>query len=124
MRAFAAGGADVLINLTNDGYFGDSAAREQHLWLARMRAVENRRWLLRSSNDGRTASIDPAGRVWDALPEFQRMAGRLRFGWIRERTPYTEYGDWFAWLCLAFGLASCVLAWLPVYRPSTTIDPA
>lgn len=124
VRAFAAGGADVLINLTNDGYFGDSAAREQHLWLARMRAVENRRWLLRSSNDGRTASIDPAGRVWDALPEFQRMAGRLRFGWIRERTPYTEYGDWFAWLCLAFGLASCVLAWLPVYRPSTTIDPA
>ena len=51
----------------------------QHLLLARMRAVENGRWLLRPSNDGITASIDPAGRVWDQLPERKRLAGRLRF---------------------------------------------
>lgn len=118
VREAAREGAEVLINLTNDGYFGKSRApREQHLALARMRAVENGRWLLRPSNDGRTAAIDPAGRVWDELPDFARQAGRLRFGWIREQTAYTKWGDWFAWLCLAAGLGACVLAWMPVYRP-------
>ncbi len=120
----ASGGAQVLVNLTNDGYFGRSAApREQHQWLARMRAVENNRWLLRSSNDGRTMSIDPSGRVWDPLPEFKRTVGRLRFAYITEKTPYTRFGDWFAWICLALGLSACVWAWLPKYRPATTIDP-
>lgn len=118
VRDVAEGGAEVLINLTNDGYFGRSRApREQHLWLARMRAVENARWLLRPSNDGLTAVIDPAGRVWDQLPEFTRQTGRLRFGWVREKTAYTRAGDWFAWGSLVLGLAACIAAWLPVYRP-------
>jgi apolipoprotein N-acyltransferase len=115
----AAGEAEVLVNLTNDGYFGRSRApREQHLMLARMRAVENGKWLLRAANDGRTAAIDPAGRVWDALPEFERRAGRLRFGWVKERTAYTKWGDWFAWGCLGLGLMACVAAWMPVYAPA------
>ncbi len=106
VRTAAANGAEVLVNLTNDGYFGGGFAREQHLLLARMRAIENRRWLLRPANDGITASIDPSGRVWDRMPAFQRMTGRLRFGWIREKTLYTQYGDWFAWLCLIGGLGA------------------
>jgi len=109
VRLAAANGAEVLVNLTNDGYFGGSRAREQHLLLARMRAVENRRWLLRPANDGITAAIDPAGRIWDRMPSFQRMTGRLRFGWIRDKTIYTQYGDWFAWLCLAGGLGAALL---------------
>lgn len=118
VREVASGGAEVLINLTNDGYFGRSRApREQHVSLARMRAVENARWLLRPSNDGLTAVIDPTGRVWDQLPEFKRQTGRLRFGWVREKTAYTRAGDWFAWGCLALGLAACIAAWLPVYKP-------
>ncbi len=60
---FVKGGANLLVNISNDGYFGHSAAREQHLEIARMRAVENRRWLIRSTNDGITAVIDPAGRM-------------------------------------------------------------
>ncbi len=63
VRQFASDGAEVLVNLSNDGYFGHSAAREQHLELVRMRAAENRRWILRATNDGITATIDPAGRV-------------------------------------------------------------
>ncbi|MBI5087262.1 MAG: apolipoprotein N-acyltransferase [Acidobacteria bacterium] len=118
VRQFAASGAEVLVNLTNDGYYGDSAARGQHLLLARMRAVENGRWLLRPSNDGVTASIDPAGRVWDRLPEYQRTAGRLRFTWERALTPYSRFGDWFAWLCLAAGLAAAAAAQIPTYRPN------
>jgi apolipoprotein N-acyltransferase len=106
-------GAEVFVNLSNDGYFGRSAAREQHLLLARMRAVENRRWLLRSTNDGITVSIDPQGRIWDRFAPLQRTVGRLRFGWETTKTPYTRAGDWFAWLCLAVGLVSAVWELMP-----------
>ncbi|MGQ9917024.1 MAG: apolipoprotein N-acyltransferase [Bryobacteraceae bacterium] len=117
VRQFAAGGAEVLVNLTNDGYFGRSAARAQHLLLARMRAVENGRWLLRASNDGITASIDPAGRVWGAFPEHEFHAARLPFRHLSGRTFYTRHGDWFAWLALVAGLAGFAATQIPVYRP-------
>lgn len=109
VREVAQAGADVFVNISNDGYFGRSAARAQHLLLARMRAVENHRWLLRSTNDGITASIDPAGRVWDRFADGKRAVGRLRFGWEKEQTPYTRGGDWFAWGCLIVGLAAAGL---------------
>lgn len=119
IRQFANNGAEVLINLTNDGYFGKGGiARPQHLMLARMRAVENQRWLLRPANDGITSSIDPAGRLWDELPQFQFTSGRLRYDYIREKTFYTRFGDWFAWLCLLAGLAGVVVTQIPSYRPS------
>jgi apolipoprotein N-acyltransferase len=104
VRQFAKEGANVLFNLSNDGYFGHSAAREQHLLLVRMRAVENRRYIVRSTNDGITSSIDPAGRVIRRLPLYREVAALLPFGRIRERTSYSEYGDWFAWGCLIAGL--------------------
>jgi apolipoprotein N-acyltransferase len=117
VRQFANGGAEVLVNVTNDGYFGRGAApRTQHLELARMRAVENGRWVLRTSNDGVTASIDPAGRVLDRIPDYTRRAASLRFAWLRGKTLYTRFGDWFAWLCLFAGLAAVVAAQVPVYR--------
>jgi apolipoprotein N-acyltransferase len=116
VRQFAKEGADVLVNLTNDGYFGRTAARQQHLQLARMRAAENRRWVLRPTNDGITAAIDPAGRVTDRLPPYEQMSGRLRFNFIPETTFYTRNGDWFAWGCLLVGLAAAaVLAVVPKY---------
>jgi len=111
VRQFAEGGAEVLINLTNDGYFGRTIAREQHLMLARMRAAENRRWLLRPTNNGITASIDPAGRLLQTMPQHQDGAGRLRFNWIAEKTMYTRSGDWFAWSCLALGLVTAGTGW-------------
>ncbi len=61
VRQFTRSGADVLVEVSNDGYFGHRAAREQHLLLGRMRAIENRRFLVRATNDGITAVIDPAG---------------------------------------------------------------
>lgn len=112
VRRFAAGGAEVLVNLTNDGYFGRSAARPQHLLLARMRAVENARYLLRPTNDGITASIDPAGRVHGRIPEFERRATRLPYQRSRVVTIYTRYGDWFACSALTAGFALAALACL------------
>ncbi len=108
VRRFADEGAEMIVNLTNDGYFGRTSARGQHLLLARMRAAENRRWLLRVTNDGTTAAIDPAGRMTDTLAPFESVAGRLNFNWIPLKTAYTRHGDWFAWMCLALGLLAVV----------------
>jgi apolipoprotein N-acyltransferase len=105
VRQFPKHGANVLVNLSNDAYFGHSEAHEQHLVLARMRAVENRRFLIRSTNDGITAVIDPAGRIVRRLPSYQQIASRIDFGLVGESTFYSRHGDWFAWTCLVIGLA-------------------
>lgn len=105
VRQFVQKGATVLVNLSNDGYFGRLSGREQHLLLVRMRAAENRRWLLRATNDGITAAIDPAGRIDQQLPPFRKLAGRMRFSFRKDTTPYTQYGDWFVWTCLVAGCA-------------------
>jgi apolipoprotein N-acyltransferase len=104
VRQFVRGGAEVLVNLSNDGYFGHSAAHEQHLEIVRMRAAENRRWILRATNDGVTAAIDPAGRVVQRMPAFVQTAGLLPYDYASNQTPYTRHGDWFAWACFASGL--------------------
>jgi apolipoprotein N-acyltransferase len=116
VRRFAAAGAVLFVNISNDGYFGDSAARHQHLLIARMRAAENRRWMIRVTNNGITVSIDPAGRLRQMFAADVRMAGRLRYGLERETTFYTRHGDWFAWLCLAAGLGAALAAQIPRYR--------
>jgi apolipoprotein N-acyltransferase len=99
VRQFAAGGAEVLVNISNDGWFGQSAARYQHLEMVRMRAAENRRWILRSTNDGITATIDSAGRLRGTLPLHVEATSYTGFTYISERTPYTRYGNWFVLLC-------------------------
>lgn len=106
VRRFAAGGAEVLVNLSNDGYFGQSAAREQHLKIARMRAVENRRWLLRATNNGYTAVIDPAGRITASLPPDREASLPAAYSYVSETTFYTRYGDWFVALCTLMSLAA------------------
>ena len=103
VRQFVRGGAEVLVNLSNDGYFGHSFAHQQHLEIVRMRAAENRRWILRATNDGITAGIDPAGRVVERMPAFKQTAGLLPYDYESSQTPYTRYGDWFAWTCFAGG---------------------
>ncbi|HUS05811.1 MAG TPA: apolipoprotein N-acyltransferase, partial [Bryobacteraceae bacterium] len=115
VRRFAAGGAQVFANLSNDGYFGKSAARQQHLSLVRMRAAENRRWILRSTNDGLTAAVDPAGRITQILSPFQETAARLQFSLVADQTVYTRYGDWFAWTCVAAAALALLLSQIPKF---------
>jgi apolipoprotein N-acyltransferase len=100
VRQFAANGAQLFINISNDGWFGRSAAAEQHLHMARVRAVENRRWLVRSTNNGYTVSIDPYGRIYEPLLPDVRAAADLPYDFRTEQTIYTRFGDWFAWLCV------------------------
>ena len=118
VRRFVAEGAQVLVNISNDGWYGRTAAREQHLKIARMRAVETRRWLLRATNDGITAAIDPAGRIRRQLPPFTQAAMGVAYSWVDERTLYVRWGDWFVLLC-ALGAAGALIAGqIPRYRPS------
>jgi apolipoprotein N-acyltransferase len=100
IREFANRGANLLINISNDGWFGKSAAAEQHLRMARVRAVENRRWLLRVTNSGITAAVDPYGRTFTSIPRDVRGAADLPYDFRTDLTLYTRMGDWFAWLCV------------------------
>jgi apolipoprotein N-acyltransferase len=92
-------GADVLINISNDGWYGDTSAAWQHLNMVRMRALENHRWVLRSTNTGVTAAIDPRGRVTMAAPRHIRTSLHVPFGYERDITFYAAHGDLFAYLC-------------------------
>ncbi len=114
VREFAKNGAEVYVNISDDGWYGDTSAPWQHLNMARMRAIENRRWVLRDTNNGVTAAIDPEGRVRQSIPRHVVDALPARFGFRNDVTFYSAHGDVFAWLCaiLTMGLA----AWLPPVR--------
>jgi apolipoprotein N-acyltransferase len=100
VRRFAANGAQLFLNISNDGWFGRSAAPEQHLRMLRVRAVENRRWIVRSTNNGFTVSVDPYGRIIEPLPPDVRAAVDLPYDFRTDETMYTRFGDWFAWMCV------------------------
>jgi apolipoprotein N-acyltransferase len=105
IRQLAANGAEVFVNISNDGWYGDSGAYAQHLKQARMRAVENDRWLLRDTNTGVTASFDPYGRVVSSIPRKVRAALDAPYAITNVTTFYTRHGDWFAYLCAIISVA-------------------
>ena len=110
VRQFVERGADVLVNISNDGWYGDTSAAWQHLNMVRMRAIENHRWVLRATNTGVTAAINPNGRVMTAAPRHVRTAIAVRFGYEHDLTFYTVHGDLFAYGCalitlIAFGFS-------------------
>ncbi len=108
VRRFSARGAAVLVNLSNDGWYGESAARGQLLLMSRLRAVENGRWLLRATNTGITAVIDPWGRV-RAFPPGRREVFTAQFGYRTGRTPFVAFGHWFS--ALAAAAAAALVIW-------------
>ncbi len=109
VRQFARLGAEVLLNISDDGWYGDTSAPWQHLNMARMRAVENHRWLLRDTNNGVTCVIDPYGRVRQSISRHAVDALPAAFGYCDDTTFYTEHGDVFAWLCAI--LAISIAGW-------------
>jgi apolipoprotein N-acyltransferase len=105
VRQFAQQGAQVLVNISNDGWYGDSGAYAQHLNQTRMRAIENDRWLLSATDTGVTASIDPWGRIAARIPRKEQTALVAPYALTSVTTFYTRHGDWFASLCaiISFG---------------------
>jgi apolipoprotein N-acyltransferase len=109
VREFSQLGAEVLVNISDDGWYGDTSAPWQHLNMLRMRAIENRRWILRDTNNGVTASIDPYGRVRQSIPRHAVDALPAEYGFRGDVTFYTAHGDLFAWLCVFSGIV--IVAW-------------
>ena len=93
-------GADLLVSLSNDAWFGHGSGPEQHLAMVVPRAVENRTWILRATTTGISAVIDPYGVVHDATPRFARTAIDAEVAPAHTVTLYQSWGDWFAWLCV------------------------
>ncbi|MFU2486170.1 apolipoprotein N-acyltransferase [Thauera sp. WH-1] len=97
--------ATLLLNLSNLAWYGDSLAQPQHLQIARVRALETGRPMLRSTNTGMTALVQPDGRVTDVLPGFERGVLRVEVLGYQGLTPYARWGD-----RLAIGAAMLVVA--------------
>lgn len=94
MVARSAQGADLLLTVSNDTWFGNSIGPLQHLQIARMRALETGRYLLRGTNNGVTAIIDPTGRVAGQLPQFTREVLKGDVLAMRGNTPFMLTGSW------------------------------
>ena len=99
IRLFAKQGAQVLVNISNDGWYGDTCAPWQTLNMSRMRAIENRRWLLRDTNTGITTVIDPYGRLTASVQRHALTSLAAWYGYRSDQTFYTVHGDLFAYLC-------------------------
>jgi apolipoprotein N-acyltransferase len=99
-RIYKNKGAELLVNITNDAWFGFSSAPYQHLSMTVFRAVENRLYLVRAANTGISAIVDPAGNIVSRTALFvaTSLSGQVRF--IDTRTFYMAYGDVFVYLCL------------------------
>jgi len=111
VRQFTLNGAQVLVNISNDGWYGESGAPFQHLQMARLRAIENHRWLLIDTNSGITASIDPFGRIVAQAERNVRTALVAPYSPLTELTFYVRYGDVFAWMCVVISLLGVLVRW-------------
>ncbi len=106
VRQSAAEGANVFVNISNDGWYGDSGAYAQHLNQTRMRAIENDRWLLSATDTGVTAAIDPWGRIASSIPRKERAALTAHYALTSVTTFYTRHGDWFAYACAIISIGA------------------
>jgi apolipoprotein N-acyltransferase len=93
-------GANLLLNLTNDAWYGRSSAPWQQLSMVTLRAVENRRSLARAANTGISVFIDPLGRLHKVSPLFAEYSAREKMPLLRQKSFFTLYGHFFAALCL------------------------
>ncbi len=111
-RETALAGAEVLVNITNDAWYGRTSAPYQHMEMAGWRAVECRVPLVRAANTGISTVFDAAGRMCGALPLFETGQLTCTVRPFRLVTTYMRYGDWFAGSCSAVAVAALAFAFL------------
>ncbi len=104
-RRFASRGAELLVNITTDAWYGRTSATYQHFAMAAFRAVENGTYLVRAANTGITAVVDPKGRVVAQTQLFERTVLVRDVPFVPSRTFYARHGDLFAWSCFAATVA-------------------
>ncbi len=104
-RDLVASGAEVIVTISNDSWFGKSAAPYQHLAMATFRSIENRRWLLRSTSNGISAVVDPAGRIIYQSPLHKPDQFIASFRYLQHKTVFTRWGYLFPYFCFFLVLA-------------------
>lgn len=102
-------GAQLLCILTNDGWWGNTPGYKQHFSFARLRAIETRRWVLRSANTGTSGSIDPRGKIIKKTPYWTKTSFAQTVTLNTFKTFYTKHGDWpaglsLSWILFAFSI--------------------
>ncbi|MHC1742642.1 MAG: apolipoprotein N-acyltransferase [Syntrophobacteraceae bacterium] len=111
-RETALAGAEALVNITNDAWYGRTSAPYQHMEMAGWRAVECRVPLLRAANTGISTIFDATGRMCGAVPLFETGQLTCTVRSFRLVTVYMRYGDWFAWSCASIAVAALVFAFV------------
>lgn len=104
-RFVSESGANLLVNLTNDAWFGNTVAPWQHARLAQWRAIETRRYLIRVTNTGLTSVINPRGEILQSLPLFSSGVLTTKVKVMEGETLYVRFGDWFPWVITLVSLA-------------------
>jgi apolipoprotein N-acyltransferase len=98
-RTMIAHGGEVIVTISNDSWFGKSAAPYQHLAMAVFRSIENRRYLLRSTSNGISALVDPTGRILYQSPLHKSDQFLASFQYLKHRTIFTRWGYLFPYFC-------------------------
>jgi len=127
VRRFTDNGAEFLVTITNDGWFGPSSAPAQHFSMVVFRSVENHLAFARSANTGISGFIDPYGRILDATPLFTEHALKAAIPIRNSRTFYSYYGDVFAYGCAIICAFLCLYGYFRTEEPApgtTAIEPA
>jgi len=121
VRRFGAGGAGVLLAITNDAWYGRTGAPHQFLAMTALRAAENGRWVVRAANTGISAIIDARGRVRERTPLFEQAVLVADVPVVRSGglTFYARHGDVFAWGCL--GLVLSRMGWVLIHGGRTRL---
>ena len=110
-RAVDEKNANLLVNLTNDAWFGATVAPRQHARLSQLRAIETRRTLVRVTNTGLTTVIDARGEMVQELPIFTPGVLTAKVELMEGTTPYVKYGDWFGWAVTFIALGVVGWSW-------------
>ena len=117
VRQFAANGAEFLVTITNDAWFGRSAASSQHFAMVVFRSVENHLAFARAANTGISGFIDPFGRIVEATPIFTEQAVRATMQVWRPHTFYSRHGDVFAYGCVIICALLCLFSYFRTKGP-------
>jgi apolipoprotein N-acyltransferase len=107
---FVRRGSQLFINITNDRWYGDSAAPYQHMAMARWRAVENRRYMLRAANSGISVIVEPTGEIQNSTNLLQEAHLEGDFMFLETMSFYSRHGDLLAGLCVIIVICSLLIA--------------
>jgi apolipoprotein N-acyltransferase len=116
MSRYVRNGADLIAIITNDGWWGNTPGYRQHESYARLRAVEDRRWVVRSANTGVSCIIDPAGRIMDSRPWDQASTIRMSVPATKELTFYARYGDCISKIALALAALFWIWHFITIFK--------